>query len=119
MAPAPLTPKQQKAADLIGQGWKQKLVASELGVSSKTVQRWNQRDDFRALVSRRKQSVASDNPTARATLEEALAATKSDGTPDWRTRVSAARALVGADGPVDGDGPRRETVIHADALEDG
>jgi hypothetical protein len=113
----PLTPKQQKAADLLGQGWKQKLVASEVGVSTTSIRRWLKREDFRALVTRRAESVLSSAPTARVTLEEALTATKADGTPDYKIRVSAARALIGADGRAPDPGPARETLIHSDALD--
>jgi uncharacterized protein YjcR len=117
VAQKPLTPKQQKAADLIGQGWKRKLVAAEVGVSPKTLRRWSHREDFRALVTRRTESVLSSAPTARVTLEEALNATKADGTPDYKIRVSAARALIGADGRAPDPGPARETLIHSDALD--
>lgn len=117
---APLTPKQQKAADLLGRGWTKSRVAREVGTSGTSIRRWLKRSDFRALIERRRESVVSDSPTPKATLEEALTATNSRGEPDWKVRVSAARALVGADrGPV-AEAEVRETVIHAHALdEDG
>lgn len=120
MAQKPLTPKQHKAAGLFGQGWRAKDVAAEVGVSTKTLRRWKQREDFRSLIARSKDAALSDNPTARETLEAALNATHANGSPDWRTRVSAARALVGADGGPDPDeSPVRETIVHAQNLDAG
>jgi hypothetical protein len=116
---SPLTPKQQKAADLLGRGWSKKLTAAEVGTTPTSIRRWLKREDFKKLVTRRRESVVSENPTARDTLEEALTATKADGTPDFKIRVSAARALIGADGRAvpDPDKQVRETVIHRDALD--
>ena len=117
--PAPLTPKQQRAADLLGRGWTKSRTAREVGTSGTSIRRWLRRDDFRALVERRRESVVSENPTARDTLEEALTATNSRGEPDWKVRVAAARALFGADSASgsDDDAPARETVIHVHNLD--
>lgn len=115
---SPLTPQQQRAADLLGAGWKQKLVAAEVGVTPKSIQRWTKRADFQALVGRRQGAVLDENPSAKNTLQAALAATTASGTPDWRARVSAARALISAGGPIDPDDHSvRETVIYTDALD--
>ena len=99
MAQNPLTPAQHRAAELIGQGWLKKRAAAEVGVSPKAVQRWLKRDDFRILIANSRERVLKAYPTAQDTLEAALTATTREGAPDWRTRVSAARALIGADGP--------------------
>ena len=115
---APLTPKQQKAADLLGRGWTKSRVAREIGTSGTSIRRWLKRSDFLALIEHRRESVISKNPTAKDTLEEALTATNSRGEPDWKVRVSAARALVGADrGPLP-EAEVRETVIHAHHLDE-
>lgn len=117
--PAPLTPKQQRAADLLGQGFAKSRVGREVGTSGTSIRRWLKRDDFQALVNRRRESVVSANPTARDTLEAALTATTSRGEPDWKVRVAAARALFGADGRGTGDDDEqvRETVIHSHNLD--
>jgi hypothetical protein len=120
VSPGPLTPRQQRAAALVGGGWQQKAAAREIGVSERTVTRWGERADFRALVRQHRDAVLDEQPTARSTLEAALTATTRSGAPDWRTRVAAARALAGAEEPAPEEaGPVRETIIHTEALEDG
>lgn len=94
-----------------------KLAAAEVGVAPRSLQRWKHRDDFVALIERSRGSVLDDNPTPEATLRAALSATGPSGAPDWKTRVSAARALIGADGPAAGKRKARETVIHEENLE--
>lgn len=101
---------------MIGAGCTRVEVARETGVTTRTLGRWCERDDFRSLVARHRQVVLDDAPTAKATLEAALNATTGSGAPDWRVRVTAARALVGLDGPVQGD--VRETTIYVDNLSD-
>jgi transposase len=113
----PLGASQRQAADLLGAGWEQKQVASKLGISTSTVRRWLKREDFAARVLRGREAAMSENPSAKATLEAALNATKSNGDPDWRTRVSAARALIGADGPIEPDQQERPTVFHDEHLD--
>jgi hypothetical protein len=95
----PLTPHQHQAAALIGRGAQKKDVAEEVGVSANTVSSWLKREDFRALAQERREAVLDENPTARATLEAALTATRTDGSPDFKVRVAAARALIAVDGP--------------------
>jgi hypothetical protein len=116
---APLTPKQQKAADLIGRGWTKSRAAREVGTSGTSIRRWLRRDDFRALIERRRESVIAKNPTPRAALEEALTATNSRGEPDHKVRVTAARILIAADSSgSDPEDKVRETVILTHALDD-
>jgi hypothetical protein len=105
--PRPLQPRQHQAAALLGRGASQGDVAEEVGVSRRTIADWMKRDDFRELVQTGRDAALDAAPTARATLEAALAAELPDGRPDWKTRVSAARALVGADGP----GSKPEPVL--------
>lgn len=112
-----LSTDQQRAASLIGAGHSRKDVGREVGVTTRTLGRWNDRADFRVLVQRQREAAVDKVPTAKATLEAALNATTASGAPDWRTRVSAARALVGLDGP--GEGTARETTIYVENLDDG
>lgn len=112
-----LSPEQQRAASLIGVGRTRKDAALEVGVTTRTITRWTGREDFRALVRMHREATFENAPTAKATLEAALNATTASGAPDWRTRVSAARALVGLDGPAETE--VRETVIHTAHLVDG
>jgi hypothetical protein len=117
VAQKPLSPKQHQAADLIGAGHTYTESAGAVGVAPRTVRRWMRREDFRALVKQRRGAELDANPTARATLEAALLAAHSNGKPDWRTRVSAARALIGADSGGDDEPPVRETTIHTHNLD--
>lgn len=112
----PLSPRQQRAAALIGQGWMKKRVAAEVGVHPRTLSKWAAREEFEALVARARASVVAEVPTAQETLQAALAATTSSGAPDWKTRVSAARALIGADGPTE-PAAEREVEIFFENLE--
>lgn len=112
----PLTVDQQRAAALIGQGWMKKRVAAEVGVVPRTVSKWVTREDFQRLVEQARASVVAEVPTAEATLRAALAATTSSGAPDWKTRVSAARALIGVDGPAE-PASERDIEIFFENLE--
>lgn len=121
MAQKPLAPKQHQAADMIGAGHTYAEAAAEVGVAARTVRRWTKREDFAAAVKQRRGAELDANPSARATLEAALQATHASGKPDWRTRVSAARALVGSEGddPEDGKVAERVTYINREALDGG
>jgi transcriptional regulator len=90
----PLTPAQQRAAQLLGQGWKQKTVAAELDTTDKSIQRWKKLPGFAALVKQARDRVLDAAPTAKATLESALSATSPKGEPDWDVRVKAASLLM-------------------------
>ncbi len=89
----PLTPDQQRAAQLIGRGFRHRTVAAEVGVSSKSIQRWLRRPDFAKLVEQGRRGALDAEPTAKATLEAALTATTKNGQPDWAIRVKAASLL--------------------------
>jgi hypothetical protein len=113
----PLNPRQRQAASLIGQGGLQRDAAREVGVHAGTVKRWAAREDFREAVDRARRTLLARNPGPEATLEAALTARRRDGAPDWQSRITAARALLGRE-PV-GATPAekvRETVIHMDRL---
>lgn len=106
-------------AALIGRGTSKTAAARVVGVSRRSVSDWARRDDFQKLVQRAREALLDERPTARATLEAALTATKRDGSPDWQTRAQAARALTtgsrGEPSP-EPETPRRLT-INEDALE--
>lgn len=80
---------------LLGEGWQQKDVAFELNTTTKSIQRWLKKPDFADLVAKARRRKLSDNPTPTSVLTSALAATKTNGSPDWQIRVVAARALIG------------------------
>jgi hypothetical protein len=119
----PLTPQQHRAAALIGSGRQFKDVAQEAGVHAETISRWSKREDFQEVAERARKDLLADEPNATATLEAALGAVKSDGTPDWRVRVDAARTLIGRRGVGGGDPGKgvRETriFIGSDGKDDG
>jgi hypothetical protein len=90
-----MTPQHHQAAALLGQGWKRDAVAAEVGVHPVSISRWGDHAPFKEAVENARRAHLAANPTAAATLEAALAATRANGTPDWQTRVAAARALLG------------------------
>lgn len=90
----PLTADQRRAAALMAAGLGRNATAAEIGVSPKSVQRWGAREDFQALVRKQREGLMPDTPTAEAVLVHALSATRKDGTPDWTSRIQAARAIL-------------------------
>lgn len=118
MAQAPLNEAQKRAASLLGRGWTHKAVAAEVGTSTRSIRRWSDREDFAALVARGREAALAVTPDAKKALKDALLATKADGTPDHKIRVTAARALLGLDAATaDPDPPSRETVIVTEHLD--
>jgi hypothetical protein len=114
-----LSPRQQQAAQLIGSGQLQREAAAEVGVHPGTVKRWMRREDFRSTVDRARAALLAENPGPQATLEAALNASKRDGSPDWQSRITAARALLGREPK--GSSPEekvRETTIHFDRIRE-
>lgn len=103
--PKPLTPDQLRAAALIGRGWRYKDAAAEVGVHAETISRWTKREDFQEAVKQTRVDHMDEQPEAVKVLEQALSATKADGSPDWRIRVDAARTLVGRKGTGGGASP--------------
>lgn len=71
-------------------------IAHELGVNPRTITRWSERGDVRALIRKHRESLLPEAPTAEAVLTTALSATKPNGQPDWANRITAARALLSA-----------------------
>jgi hypothetical protein len=90
-----MTRQQRRAAHLRGRGWSLTEIAKELGVSTRTLVRWNKLPAFRAERARTAAELDEERPVSlRQTLEAALLATKADGSPDWSTRSQAARILA-------------------------
>jgi hypothetical protein len=84
--------KQVRAAELVGTGLTYAEAGAVVGRSERTVARWLENPDLRAIATR-EGDLAGDVGPAEI-LHGALRATKANGQPDWPTRVSAARALA-------------------------
>src|SRR3954447_17633614 len=90
-----LTRQQRRAAALRGRGWSLTEIAKEIGVSTRTLVRWNRLPAFRGEQARTRDELDAEQPLSlRQTLEAALLATKGDGSPDWNARSQAARTLA-------------------------
>jgi hypothetical protein len=90
-----LTRQQRRAAQLRGRGWSLTEIAKEIGVSTRTLVRWNRLPAFRGEQTRTRDELDAEQPlSVRQTLEAALLATKGDGSPDWNARAQAARTLA-------------------------
>ena len=112
-------PEQSRAVELLGRGFSQPEVARLVGRSERTLRNWL-RDvaGFREAVEAAR--AEGSDPSALATLERALGASRSDGSPDWPTRVAAAKALLAAPEPAPApivSVPPGGLVIYPDALE--
>src|SRR5438128_92397 len=102
--------QQRQAAQLVSLGWGNTAVAKQLGVGTKTVQRWRKLDGFEDLTKREVE------PSIRAVLEDAMQhAHKRDGSPDYGVRITAAKALMQLpDAPLTlPDAPAPPLVIYA------
>jgi hypothetical protein len=84
--------KQVRAAELVGTGLTYAEAGAIVGRSERTVARWLQDPDLRALAAREGAVPGDVGPVE--ILRAALLATKASGQPDWPTRVSAARTLA-------------------------
>jgi hypothetical protein len=85
----------RRAAQLRGRGWGLAEIAKEVGVSTRTLDRWSKRPEFRQEQKRSHAEATAEKPlTLRQTLEAMLLATKLSGAPDWQARAHAARTLA-------------------------
>ena len=83
---------QLRAAELLRRGCSQREVARAVGRSERTIRVWlREVAGFRDAAT---QGPVVDVGSPVETLEFALGATRGDGSPDWRTRVMAAKALL-------------------------
>lgn len=108
MAKTPATVKAQAAA-MLGRGEDQQDVAAKVGTNPRTLRRWLAEDsEFASRVQAHRDLILTEQVTAAGTLEQALLATRKDGTPDWPTRVAASRALLAT--------PRKAEQTQADQV---
>jgi hypothetical protein len=81
-----------RAAELVGAGLTYAQAGAVVGRSERTVTRWLQDPQLRALAAREAAGAGELGPVE--VLRGALAATRASGQPDWPTRLAAARALA-------------------------
>jgi hypothetical protein len=89
---AALHGKQVRAAKAVGAGLTHAEAGAIVDRSERTVTRWMQDPELRAIAAREGAVPGDVGPVE--ILRGALLATKASGQPDWPTRVSAARALA-------------------------
>jgi hypothetical protein len=77
---AGVTEKQLAAAGMLGRGRSTSTVAETLGISARTIERWQKLAGFAAEVARVRGN--SERPTPRGVLLDALSARRDDGI-DW------------------------------------
>lgn len=110
---AALRSKQVRAARAVGTGLTYAEAGAILGRSKRTVTRWLQDPDLRAIAEREGAVLGELGPLEM--LHAALVATKASGQPDWPTRLSAARAIAALppeeDKPETEDPPPRPSIV--------
>lgn len=80
---------------MLGKGFPVAHVATEIGVTRRTISRWHGREDVQGLIRQSREAVLDECPDARATLEAALSATHPrTGAEMWDIRVRAAALLL-------------------------
>jgi hypothetical protein len=87
-----LRSKQVRAAQAVGAGLTHAEAGAVVGRSGRTVSRWLQDPELRAIAAREAAVPGEVGPVE--ILRGGLLATRPSGQPDWPTRVSAARALA-------------------------
>lgn len=111
---AALRSKQVRAARAVGTGLTYAEAGAIVGRSKRTVTRWLQDPDLRAIADREGALPGELGPLE--ILSAALVATKASGQPDWPTRLSAARAIAALppeeDKPEPEDPPRPEIIVY-------
>jgi hypothetical protein len=86
-----MNPLQVRAAELLRRGCSQREAGRAVGRSERTIRVWlREVQGFREAAE--SGSDAGESPVD--TLQLALSATRGDGSPDWRIRVTAAKALL-------------------------
>jgi len=93
-----VTREQRRAAELLGRGFSQTEVGRLVGRSERTIRNW-QRDVAGFGEAVQAARAETSDPSALATLEQVLGASPSVGSPDWPTRVAAAKALLATPAP--------------------
>jgi AcrR family transcriptional regulator len=70
-------------------------IASELGVSERSLTRWFKLPAVQQEQGRARAEAQAEHPLSiRATMEQQLLACRRDGSPDWTARAQAARILA-------------------------
>jgi hypothetical protein len=70
-------------------------IASELGVSERSLTRWFKLPAVQQEQGRARGEAQAEHPLSiRATMEQQLLACRRDGSPDWTARAQAARILA-------------------------
>jgi hypothetical protein len=109
-----LVSKRIRAAQAVAGGLTHAEAAALVGRSARTVTRWLQDPQLRALAER--DGAAAGELGPREVLQGALAASKANGQPDWPTRLSAARTLAALAAeqpePQDDDEPAVSIVVY-------
>src|SRR5215213_4044549 len=106
---ADITRQQRRAAQLRGRGWGMREIATELGVSERSLTRWFKLPAVQAEQGRARQEAQTEHPLSiRATMEQQLLACRRDGSPDWQARASAAKILASLPPEESSDGDRIE-----------
>ena len=89
-----MKPLQVRAAELLRRGFTQREVARAVGRSERTIRVWLREVEGFRDAARSDASEGEVSPVE--TLQLALAATKGDGSPEWRIRVAAVTATESA-----------------------
>jgi len=87
-----MKPKQVRAAELLRRGFTQLEAGRAVGRSERTIRNWlREVEGFREAAE---VGPERGELSPVETLQLALGATRGDGGPDWRIRVTAAKALL-------------------------
>jgi hypothetical protein len=101
-----------RAAQAVASGFTHAEAGALVGRSARTVTRWLQAPRLRAIAER--DGGAGGELGPREVLQDALAANKANGQPDWPTRLSAARTLAAlpAEQPQPEEDPAVSIVVY-------
>jgi Helix-turn-helix domain len=108
---------QVRAAELLRGGCSQREAARAVGRSERTIRVWLR--DVEGFREAAESGPDSGDVSPVDTLHLALGATRGDGSPDWRIRVTAAKALLasGFDPPPIVSCPPGGVVMYPDAID--
>lgn len=99
----------------MGRGLSCRATARELSVSERSLTRWRRLPDFQEAVQRARADFMAERPSGiRVVLEQALHATRTNGQPDYPTRLRAAQLLLDAPGEPQPEPAPRVVKIYAD-----
>ncbi|HXH89753.1 MAG TPA: helix-turn-helix domain-containing protein [Gaiellaceae bacterium] len=104
-----MTPKQARAALLLGRGLSCRAVAQELRISERTITRYRAVPGFTEAERRAHNERVGEETGLRGVLDQALYAVKRDGSPDFQIRLKAAALLLNA--PPDEGDPNTPVIV--------